>query len=155
MIFALILTGEDDIILLALILLVVSIIIIWYFISIDTWEAKKNKSKKNLLPYDKLENNYQDSEDFTQIPDMYNKNKKGTNSLAKNRSLIMDLMRPDAISPPLGSPFQSMLFVNSKKDAYLHPCAKKFSTEEVKLGKENSYTPPNRFRLTRNDFITS
>lgn len=41
------------------------------------------------------------------------------------------------MTPPSASPFQGPFYENDRVDAYLHPCAKMFSIEEVQSNNQN------------------
>lgn len=75
------------------------------------------------------------------------KMRKKSSATYKSVSRV-DKMNVEGMTPPSASPFQVPMFNDFKMDAYLHPCAKKFSTEEVQFNKENSYRSIARFSTT-------
>lgn len=65
------------------------------------------------------------------------------------------------MTPPSASPFLMPLYDNARIDAYQHPCAKKFSTEEVRFNKGDNlksfkhFTRFDQFKLDTSSIDTN
>ena len=145
MVIAFLATGDDDMIVLSLLLLISSVLAVSYFISTETWKGK-TKEKRNIDTL--FEDDYDKSDwsdDFTKTDEPKLKNKQRS---SYNPLYAKDKFNVDGMTPPSASTFKSPFYSNMS-DAYLHPCAKKFSTEEVQLNKETSYRTIARFSASR------
>ena len=145
-------TGDDDMIILAFLLFLFSIFSVYFFTSSDAWKGKTSrltkKFKEETDDYeDKSDSNGSHSKSFDL---KLNKRKSSSNFGSTYRPEKFNI---EGMTPPSASPFVAQVFNNIKTDAYLHPCAKKFSTEEVYFNKENTFRSFARFSSNKSNKI--
>lgn len=148
MIFSFLITGDDDLIVLSFLLLIFSILATYYFISTEAW---KGKLKKDAVPnIDTFDDDKTDSSDEMPPPsaDFKELKMRKKSSSIDGSKYRPEQMKVEGMTPPSASPFKVPMFNETRRDAYLHPWAKKFSTEEVFFNKENSFRSFARFSQT-------
>jgi hypothetical protein len=142
-------TGDEDMIILSFLLLIFSIVILYYFISIDAWTGKKKKNPQLFVPDTFDDEDEDEKTDSPLASPMSVEIKLKKKSSSKSGSLYRpENLKVEGMTPPSASPFQIPNFHNARIDAYLHPWAKKFSTEEVLFNKESSFRSIARFSTT-------